>query len=315
MGLVQWKAGRLAEATQTLETCYQRQDEMRYRVGQSATMTNLGVIAEARNNLDEALEWYEQSLRLNQTLGDKQGITILLGNLASVYLVHGEFDQAWSYTERALEQAEEIGDRASLAIVANTRSELHRYRNQLSAAREAAVDATEIAAEIEDREHQSTALYNDGRVALEDGQYERARDCFQEGFSLARDGGLDKQARENCAGLVDTHVHLNTPEEVSDETAKLERDEPLVSETVARARYEAAIGETDQAWETLSSRLDAIDEDSRQIAALKLHNAMARVADQRGDKELVQHNASRCLDRATEIGATLFAARSRDYLD
>lgn len=86
-------------------------------------------------------------------------------------------------------------------------------------------------------------------------------------------------------------------------------------ETVARARYEAALGETDQAWERLSSYLDTVNEDSRQIEALKLHDALARVADQRGDHEQAQHHASCCLERATEIGATLFAARSRGYLN
>lgn len=315
LGLVQWKAGRLTEAARTLEKCYNRQEELGYRVAQSATMTNLGVIAIARDELDEATEWYERSLELNRKLDDRQGIAILQGNLAAVYLQRGDLEQAWERTEQAEEIAREIGDRSNLTVVYNIRSKISRYRGDLESALEDARAGAEIASEIDDRERLASALASQGRVHLERDVYDHALDAFREGFNVADEGGLDKQARENRAGLIETLVERDEVDSASEYVDEIDEDDLLLEERLALARYRWATGGREEATTLLESELDAIDTGTRPIAAARLYSRLARFSAESGADDRARRHAGNCRNLANATGTTLFLERCRPYLD
>jgi tetratricopeptide (TPR) repeat protein len=108
-----------------------------------------GMVAQAHEDLDHAVELYEESARLAREYGDTGILTIAVNNLGSIASHRGDH-------ERALELFEDV-------------LEINRDRS--------------------DRYFVALALSNLGATALELGDVERARDLLRDGLAAAREIG------------------------------------------------------------------------------------------------------------------------------
>jgi tetratricopeptide (TPR) repeat protein/nucleoside phosphorylase len=77
-----------------------------------------GLAAESarKGNADEALEYYQKAMTLNETVGDRQGRARSLGGIAAAWAKKGNADKALDYFDKALALNKEIGDRHGLAM-------------------------------------------------------------------------------------------------------------------------------------------------------------------------------------------------------
>ncbi len=69
----------------------------------------LGMTYNNKGDLDNALFYYDKSLKLDIELGDKEGEADDLNNIAVIYREKGEFDKALSYYEKSLSLSSEKG--------------------------------------------------------------------------------------------------------------------------------------------------------------------------------------------------------------
>jgi tetratricopeptide (TPR) repeat protein len=92
-------------------------EELGHKEGIAASLNNLGVIEQARGNLDAAVDLHTRSLALEEELGNKQGIAASLNNLGMIEQARGNLDAACSLWERSAEVFAEIGATSRHAIV------------------------------------------------------------------------------------------------------------------------------------------------------------------------------------------------------
>jgi len=74
----------------------------------SAALGNIGLIYSDKGDLDKALEYHQQALKIDREIGYKQGEASDLGNIGLIYRAKGDLDKALEYHQQALKVFIEI---------------------------------------------------------------------------------------------------------------------------------------------------------------------------------------------------------------
>src|SRR5262249_16933573 len=107
--LDRWGFGR------DLESRYRRLLDRVSGWEEAMVLHNLAMMLQARGEYGEALQRYEQSLRITEELGDRAGIARSLYQLGRLHQARGEYGEALQRYEQSLRIKEELGDRAGIA--------------------------------------------------------------------------------------------------------------------------------------------------------------------------------------------------------
>ena len=78
--------------------------------GVATSLNNIGSIYMDQGMTDEALDNFNQGLKINEEIGDKRGISLSLNNIAGIYFNNGAIDEAEEYFERSYELDFEINN-------------------------------------------------------------------------------------------------------------------------------------------------------------------------------------------------------------
>jgi tetratricopeptide (TPR) repeat protein len=65
---------------------------------------------DTKGQYDKALEYYQASLEIERSLGNKEGIASSLNNIGSIYKSWGQYDKALEYQQASLEIERSLGD-------------------------------------------------------------------------------------------------------------------------------------------------------------------------------------------------------------
>ncbi len=101
---------RLEELLRTSQALT-RQDK-RIKQTNCRILHQLGFLYKSLGKQDEALDRYQQSLKLAKTLGNRAGEGVILNNLSQIYKARGDYATALRYLEESLAISRAIGDRA-----------------------------------------------------------------------------------------------------------------------------------------------------------------------------------------------------------
>ena len=82
---------------------------------QAAHIHQLGIIAQARGDYDEAARQYQRSLDINERLGDQAGMATSYGQLGSLAQERGDYDEAARQYQRSLDIEARLGNQAGMA--------------------------------------------------------------------------------------------------------------------------------------------------------------------------------------------------------
>jgi predicted ATPase len=77
---------------------------------------NLGMLAQATGDYDEARNLYHQSLEILQELGDKSGVSRSLHQQGNLAYLTGDYDEARNLYQQSLEILQELGDKSGIAL-------------------------------------------------------------------------------------------------------------------------------------------------------------------------------------------------------
>jgi diguanylate cyclase (GGDEF)-like protein/putative nucleotidyltransferase with HDIG domain len=205
-GLLNYKMGRLDEA----ERLYLKARESARRAGEAklAAMTsqNLGVIANIRGELEQALWHYEASLADYRALGLKKYICITLNNLGMLYTRMERWETAERAYEEAIPLSQEIGDVTVRVMLEVNFAILWLARKEFVKARSACDRALAIAEETQHTEGLGEVQKCYGVIFRETGDFSAAEDAFR-----------------NAVNLADTRQDLLLSAEIARELAELYR--------------------------------------------------------------------------------------------
>lgn len=197
---------------------------------------NLGIVYNARSDLDRAEEMFLMALEIDEEHGRKEGMARHLGNLGNVYLSRGELDRAEKLHLKSLEIEKELGRKVGMAAdygnlglvylarddvdraeemhlkslqinvqlrrrkgMANQYSNLgviHQRRGELDVAEEMQLKALEVNEELVHRKGMAIQYANLGLIARERGDAVNARRLWTESRDLYEDVGIPHEVDE-----------------------------------------------------------------------------------------------------------------------
>jgi predicted ATPase/DNA-binding SARP family transcriptional activator len=155
----------------------------------AAAVRGAGVLAFQQGDLDRSAELCQESLRIYEELGDRQGTSFALNSLGNVCREQGAYDEATRLYERFLMLGRELRDEHSIAVALNSLGSTAHRQGDLE--RAAALYAESLALR---RTHGDAAgvaytLSSLADVALDQGDLSRAVALGEEGLALNRELG------------------------------------------------------------------------------------------------------------------------------
>jgi tetratricopeptide (TPR) repeat protein len=113
---------------------YQQSLELDERLGdlkgKAATLHQMANVLVTRGDLDGAMRLYQQSLELDERLGDLQGKAATLHEMANVLVTRGDLDGAMRLYQQSLELDERLGDLKGKAATLAMMAQVHILRGE-----------------------------------------------------------------------------------------------------------------------------------------------------------------------------------------
>lgn len=189
LGHLYQRLGRLDDADRAYRTILGGQGESD-DAWRAVALSNKGVIALTRGDLDEAERSLRQSLALHETLGDARGQAANLGNLGRIARTRGRLDEAEALLQRGLELQEAVGSVEGQAAALVSLGAVAQTRGRLDEAETLYNRALGLYGEIENPEGHAAALGNLGLIAKDRGQLDEAADLFERALNLQERHGI-----------------------------------------------------------------------------------------------------------------------------
>ena len=189
LGIEQFSVSQFHEALASWEMALEIYREIGDRLGESASLGNLGNAYHVLGEYELTIDFHLQSLYIDRETGDRQGEEASLGGLGNAYYSLGQYEQAIDFYQQSLAIAREIGNRQgktnSLVNLGNAYYSLGLHERAIDFYQQALV----IQKEIGNRQGQAHSLNNLGNAYHVLGEYEQAIDFHQQSLAIAREIG------------------------------------------------------------------------------------------------------------------------------
>jgi tetratricopeptide (TPR) repeat protein len=143
-----------------------------------------GGLALWQNDYGAARSYFDQSLTIRRSLGDKAGIAMGLVGLAVADKEQGYYQKAQHYLEESLPLLRAIGDTWGTAAALNNLGVLANSQNQHQRAQAFHEESLLLRRQLGNTEGMAISLSNLGMVAYSQGDNQRARSLFLESQTL-----------------------------------------------------------------------------------------------------------------------------------
>ncbi|MEU4403526.1 tetratricopeptide repeat protein [Streptosporangium sp. NPDC023963] len=156
---------------------------------QAAYLHQLGIIAQERGELERALDYYRQSLAINEELGNRANMATGYHQIGMIAQERGEFERALEYYRQALTINEELGNRADMASNYHQLGRIAQERGEFERALEHYCQSLTIEEELGDRAGMAGSYHQLGRIAQERGEFERALEYYRQALTINEELG------------------------------------------------------------------------------------------------------------------------------
>jgi len=147
IGLVYYDQGDYPKALEYYFKALKMAEELKYKQLQANTLGNIGNVyveqgkahpnpSQREGLFNRALEYYTKALKMDEELGNKNGIAVNLGNIGSLYTEQKKYPEAERYLLQALEVSTEIGALYWQKVHYKNLSELYKQTRQYQKAYE-----------------------------------------------------------------------------------------------------------------------------------------------------------------------------------
>jgi len=140
----------------------------------------LGIIAQDKGNYDEAKRHYNESLTIERKLGNLSGIATTLNQLGLVEQERGNYDDANKMFGQALEIYRKTGEQLGIAMCLNNLGLIAQNRGNYDDATRLYHQALEIMSKVGDQKRIAMTTGNLAIIAREKGNYDEARRSFNQ---------------------------------------------------------------------------------------------------------------------------------------
>jgi tetratricopeptide (TPR) repeat protein/DNA-binding MarR family transcriptional regulator len=156
----------------------------------------MGAIAYDAEAYKEAINWYEEALKLSEELSDEDGMAKAYNNLGIIYWRLSKIPEAVSCYDRSLAIAQRLGDRPGIARIRANLGIIHMENGDTEKAKECYEAGLEISEDLGDKKTAAILYGNLGELHQKEGRTDDARHCFDRSLELAQEVGFKQQVEE-----------------------------------------------------------------------------------------------------------------------
>jgi len=161
-------------------------EQMGDGIGRANALNNIGIIYRAHGNQERALDHFLKALDIFREVGNNVGEANTLNNIGNIYYQQQKFDQALNMYDRSLGISEKLGDKNSMAGKLSNIGGVHLQLGNKEKALESTRRALNVQKEIGDDKGQISTLNNLGAYFKEDGDLDQSLKYYQNAEFLQR---------------------------------------------------------------------------------------------------------------------------------
>jgi tetratricopeptide (TPR) repeat protein len=189
LGMVAQDRGRLDDAEDWYRQSLTINEELGNRSGMATTYHQLGMVAQGRGRLDDAEDWYRQSLTIKEELGNRPGMASSYHQLGIVAQDRGRLDDAEDWYRQSLTIKEELGNRPGMADTLHTLGSVALLRGHLDEAEDWYHQSLRINEELTNRPRLAMLYHQLGIVAQDRGRPDDAEDWYRQSLTINEELG------------------------------------------------------------------------------------------------------------------------------
>lgn len=179
--------------------------------GVSASLANIGSIYINIAEYEKALKYLFKSLAIFTLTGNKQGEASALNNIGIVYNTRREFSKALLYHQRSLKAYEEVDDKQGIAAVNANLGNMSSDMGDYEKALQYLLKSLKLSQEIGDRQGTSTTMSNIGRSYMKQKKYALALDYLEKAKQIAIETEDQNSEKEAMLVMYETYKAVNEP--------------------------------------------------------------------------------------------------------
>jgi tetratricopeptide (TPR) repeat protein len=193
--------GRLDEAEDWYRQSLAIEEALGNRPGMAITYRQLGKTAQNRRRLDEAEDWYRQSLAIEQDLGNRPRMAVIYHELGNTAHMRGRLDEAEEWCRQSLAIEEALGDEPGMAASYHLLGMAAQDRGRLDEAEDWYRQSLAVKEALGDRPGMADTYHQIGVTAQERGRLDEAEDWYRQSLAIEEDLG-------NRPGMADSYYQL-----------------------------------------------------------------------------------------------------------
>jgi tetratricopeptide (TPR) repeat protein len=168
------------------------------RIIQASALNNIAVIYDKKGELDKALGFYEESLRL-QT--DEKEKAATYNNIAVIYDKKGNYQKAAEYFQKAIETSERYGYYHGASIAKLNLGNAYRKMKDYEKAEKYISEGIEGVKKVGDKYGEATGYGYLGLLYKDKGDKKTAKDYLTRAYNLFKSIGAERDAEEALSAI------------------------------------------------------------------------------------------------------------------
>jgi len=173
----------------------------------------LGIILKLYGQVDQALEFFQQSLKISRKIGHRQSEGAILNNISQIYDAKGDYGTAMSYLEKSIVIQQQVGDRHGESATLNNISQIYAVKGEYDIALNYLEQSLVIQQQIDDRQGEGSTLNHISKIYSAKGNYDKALSYLERSLIIRQQIG-DRQGEgatlNNLAKIADARGDYNT---------------------------------------------------------------------------------------------------------
>jgi tetratricopeptide (TPR) repeat protein len=181
---LQAKQGQIEEAITLYEQSLAIEEAIGNILGKAVTLHELGSLKAKQGQIEEAITLFQQSLVINKTIDNVQVKAATLNQLGSLKFNQGQIEEAITLLKQSLAIEETIGNVRGKAATLRLLGWIYSHQGKVNEAFALFQQSLEIEESIENAEGKAEALYAIAEIYTQQGQIEEAIPRFEQSLAI-----------------------------------------------------------------------------------------------------------------------------------
>jgi len=208
LGLCYYSLGQYKKAITYHQQSLEIEEEMGNRQGVASSLGNLGNCYDSLGHYKKAITYHQQHHDISEEIGFRRGVAISLGNLGSCYRSLGQYKKAITYHQQYHDISEEIGFRQGVASSLGRLGNCYYSLGQYEKAIAYHQQYHDISEEIGFQQWVALSLGNLGNCYYSLGQYEKAIAHLQQCHDISEEIGFREGVARSLHNTGETLLKL-----------------------------------------------------------------------------------------------------------